>query len=505
MSLTSRENGPLELPGTSPGVHLSLTFPGGGPILASIKKFNRTDVGNSRLIAHHHRDHLRYDHLRHQWLIWTGHRWQFDTGSRVNEIAKATLRRRYLDAYHIYTGEEAAKEARWAATSESSSRIEAALHLAQSEPLLADNGRSWDSDPTLLGVSNGVLNLTNGKLRPGSPKDRITFQAGASYDPNATCPTWLTFLKTTFLDDDLINFVQRAVGYCLTGATTEQCLFLCYGTGANGKSTFLSALHSLLGDYSYNLPFSAFEQNARSSISNDIAALPGRRFVIANETNESVRLNEARIKALTGGDVITCRKLYAENFEFKPVCKPWLAFNHKPFVRDDSHGFWRRVRLIPFTQTFDISSADPTLQNKLQGEIYGILNWALDGCRLWQKVGLEAPATIKAATLAYQKESDPINDFFTDRVVIEGSAIVSSTELWGAYCDWIAENKERYPLTRLEFSRRLEERGFISSRLSGGASGGNRTRIWKGLRLCNGPSFLEANRDTEGREGGVLQ
>ena len=167
-------------------------------------------------------------------------------------------------------------------------------------------------------------------------------------------PRFDRFLKEVFGDDtDLIGYIQRAVGYSLTGATAEQCFFCCYGDGANGKSTFLNAIRNVVGGYGCNLPFSAFELEARASIPNDVATLPGRRFVTAIETAESSQLNAARIKALTGSDPITARLLHREFFTFEPVSKFWLAFNHRPVVTDDSHGFWRRVHLIPFLRRFD--------------------------------------------------------------------------------------------------------------------------------------------------------
>lgn len=463
-----------------------------------MKRFARTDVGNARLIAHHHHNNLKFDHLRKQWMLWSGHRWHADPSTKVQEIVKATIRRRYLASYRDFTGEESQREAKWTATSESMSRIHAALQLAQSEPLLSDYGKSWDANPWLLGVRNGVIDLRTGKLRMGRPSDRITFQCGTSFDPTAQCPKWLQFLSSTFVHADLIAFIQRAIGYSLTGATTEQCLFLCYGSGANGKSTFLNVMHALMGDYSYNLPFSAFEQNARSAISNDIAALPGRRFVIANETNESVRLNEARIKALTGGDIITCRKLYAENFEFRPVCKPWLAFNHKPIVRDDSHGFWRRVRLIPFTQLFEGTSANSNLFYELLEELPGVLRWSLEGVLAWKKADLGQTEGMKYEAGRYRKESDPTNDFLSDKYVVDPSAYVAAAELWGSYLAWVAENHELYPLNRQEFARRLEDRGFTQARV-----GHNRTRAWRGLRSSSPSDPLDLR--TEDTIGGLLQ
>ncbi len=177
-------------------------------------------------------------------------------------------------------------------------------------------------------------------------------QTAVGFDPEARCPRWEQAIREWFPDPALAEFVWLAFGYSITGVTTEQALFGGYAGGANGKSTSLRAIANAVGDYAYDMPFSVVELNQRASIPNDLAALAGRRFILASETNDGTRLNEARIKSLTGGDACTARFLHGEYFTFQPVGKIWLAFNHKPVVRDDSFAFWRRVRLIPFVRTF---------------------------------------------------------------------------------------------------------------------------------------------------------
>ena len=198
---------------------------------------------------------------------------------------------------------------------------------------------------------------------------------------DAQATRWERFLDDIFSSDhELIAFVQRFIGYCLTGMTTEQALALFYGRGANGKTTFINVISRVLGDYAHNLPFSTVELRQRASIPNDLAALDGRRFVTASETNDGVRLNEARIKALTGCDRLSARFLHGEWFSFQPVAKFVLAVNHKPVVRDDSKGFWRRIRLVSFTQCFEGRRRDDQLEQRLLEEAEGILCWAVEGC-----------------------------------------------------------------------------------------------------------------------------
>jgi putative DNA primase/helicase len=400
---------------------------------------------------------------------------------KLMRVAKLAMRLRLHSSSHISDEDKRQEEAKWALHSESLPRLEAMLKLARSEKLLADDGRNWDSDPWLLGVANGVVDLRTGNLRPGAPEDRITLHTDVSFDPEAQCPRWIRFQAEVFDDDsELIAYVRRAVGYSLTGETSEQSFFCNYGDGANGKTTFLNAVRHVFGYYASNLPFSAFELTARSAISNDVATLPGKRFVTAIETDESARLNEARIKALTGGDLITARRLYGEYFTFKPLAKFWLAFNHRPLVSDDSHGFWRRVHLIPFVRQFN-PQADPGLEVTLRTEAPGILAWAVRGCIEWQTQGLNPPAIVVAATQAYREESDPIRVFIEDRCVLHPKAYVRVAVLWQAFVDWSVLNREARTLRRHEFSRRLESMGMDKVRV-----GQDRNWTWVGICLKEG-------------------
>ena len=249
------------------------------------------------------------------------------------------------------------------------------------------------------------------------------------------------------------------MGYSLTEDISEQCLFMCYGTGANGKSMFLTILGLLGGKYAYNLPFVSFEAQTRPSIPNDLAALVGRRVVTSSETNEGMRLNEARMKSLTGGDPITARFLYGENFTFNPVAKIWLAVNHRPRVTDVSYGFWRRVRLVPFPHPFK-KDADAHLLSALIAELPGVLAWAVQGAMEWQQRGLTPPASVTDATESYRVESDPVGQFIVDYCVMGDACEVGAAALYVAYKAWCATQGmgEREMLTATAFGRRIGER-----------------------------------------------
>jgi len=420
-----------------------------------------TDAGNGEYFARMYGDRVRYDHRRRRWLMWDRHRWSDDADGEIRRLAKLAVRHRLLSTTKIDDLTRRGQAARFAIQSEHRQRLDALLAQATTEPPITDAGRHWDRDPLLFGVENGILDLRVGRLRDGRREDRITLHTAIAFDADAACPRWLRFLDEVFGGDvELIEFIQRAVGYSLTGLTTEQCLFLCYGTGANGKSVFLRVLRMLAGFYAFNAPFSLFEMHSRNAIPNDLAALVNRRLVTSSETNEGTRLNEARVKALTGCDPITARFMRAEFFTFDPVAKYWLAVNHKPTVADDSHGFWRRVRLIPFTRRFTGAADDQSLGDTLQGELPGILAWAVRGALAWQERGLPEPSAVHAATETYRLESDPLAAFIEERCVVAEGASVAAATAFKNYLTWAGEQgmREREILTSTKFGARMTER-----------------------------------------------
>lgn len=420
---------------------------------------NRSDAGNGELFAQLYADRVRYDHLRKRWMIWEGHRWREDDVGEVRQLAKAAARERYGRATEIADLAERQKESAFSIATENRHRIDAMLDAARTEPAISDDGMGWDPDPWLLGVANGAIDLRTGMLRAGVPGDRITLASPIEFDRTADCPTWDRFLSEVFEDRGLIDFIDRAIGYSLTGSTEEQCLFLCVGSGSNGKSVFLTVLRELLGPYATNTPFTTFEVAQRAAIPNDIAALVGRRLVTASEMSDGARLNEARIKALTGGDPATARFLHGEFFTFQPVLKLWLAANHRPRVLDTSHGFWRRVRLIPFLRTFG-SDADPRLIDALRLELPGILARAVRGAVAWRSAGLEPPEAVLVATEDYRADSDPLAEFLEACCEEGPGATVGAGLFFRAYCGWASSVglPERDRLSMSSFAEKVAAR-----------------------------------------------
>lgn len=412
--------------------------------------FPTTETGDAEVFAACNADTVRYDHLRGRWLLFDGHVWVPQADGQIARLALETVRARQRAA----VGDK--DRMRWAIGGESRTRQSNLLALAQNIIPIADAGKSWDLDPWLLGAENGIIDLRTGTLRPGQPEDRITMRVRAAFDADATCPLYDKTVEEIFeANAELIAYFDRYVGYSLTGDCREESLAFCWGDGANGKGTLMNTLGWLLGDYSDDLPFSAFESDSRAGIPNDIAKIVSKRFVTASETGETQRLNEARVKALTGRDPITARFLHREFFTFQPVAKFWLATNHRPDVRDDSEGFWRRIHLIPFTASF-IGREDRTLKDRLRAELPGILARAVRGCLAWQHEGLSPPDVVLEATKMYRDDTMPLARFLDECCVVQDGARTTFGELFKAYVGWAGRDPGR--MGRHEFSSALHQR-----------------------------------------------
>jgi putative DNA primase/helicase len=442
-----------------------------------------TDWGNAeRLVALHGQD-LRFCWPWEKWLVWNGRNWAIDDTGEVDRRAKQVVQSIYAEAGVAPDKKQRAVLAHHALKSESESKRKALIASARSElgiPVLPDH---LDRDPWLFNVLNGTIDLQTGQLRAHRREDLITKLAPVEYDPQAQCPTWWAFLERIMSGDGLIKeFLQKAVGYALTGDTRQQCLFFLYGLGANGKTTFLETIQALLGDYAKRTSTETFLAKKGSSIPNDVAALRGARLVAAVEVESGRRLAEVLLKEMTGGDTITARFLHAEFFEFKPQFKIFLAANHKPIVRGTDNGIWRRIHLIPFMMQIPEAHQDKELPVKLKAELPGILNWALEGCLEWQRHGLTPPQEVRVATEAYREEMDPLCGFIAECCVVTPDAVAMAKDLYKAYAVWAEETGEKRPMSQKEFGGRLKERGFMNTQETKGENKGKSKWLGVGLR-----------------------
>ena len=440
-----------------------------------LRKFNRTDLGNATRFIADHGDNVRYVKEWDMWLVWDGTRWQKDMTYHVYRLAERTIDHLWTEvrATRFSSTEDQDKWFKWCAACESKGKIEAMLELAKTKAradgtsYIAITTDELDAQPWLLNCLNGTLDLKTGMLLPHTREHLLTKRIETPYSPTATAPTWHTFLDRVMASDtDLIAFLQRVVGYTLTGDTSEQCLFFAYGTGQNGKSKFFNALSDLLGEYWLKSPTEMImARGLARGIPNDVAQLFGARMAVTAEIESNRRLAEALVKDLTSDDKLTARLLYGEYFYFQPTHKLFIYGNHRPIIGGTDHGIWRRIKEIPFKVTIPKEERDGKLGEKLKAELPGILAWAVAGCLDWQQGGLREPEVVTQATANYRKEMDVLGLFLDECCVTASTATVKASDLYAAYTTWCDEVGESKFSAR-KFGMQLSERGFDRHRSS---------------------------------------
>lgn len=425
---------------------------------ATIKSLH--DKGNAdRFIFQHHLD-VRYVPERGRWLSWNQTCWEEDDSGQIIERAKITAGTLFKEAAACTTQELMKLFSNHARTTHNAPRLKAMVELAKSDPATVVHERDLDCNDWLLGVTNGVIDLRTCKLRKHRREDLITRIAPVSFEHKGKCPTWLQFLERVCgSDKSLMDYLQRVFGYCLTGRTEEQALFFLYGNGANGKSTFLNVLRELMGpELAKQTPYESFiyKKQGRGA-TNDLARLQGTRVTLTTEIESGSVLDESLVKQLTGGEAVSARLLYREYQDFVPKFKILIAGNHKPIIRGDDDGIWRRLHLVPFTVTIPKQHQDPTLAEKLRRELPGILNWALDGCRSWQKTRLSPPKVVVDAVQEYRSASDLLGLWLTACCKLGPSESGTASALYNSYIHWCALNSLK-PMSGTSFGRKLSER-----------------------------------------------
>jgi len=433
-----------------------------------------TDTANAARFAVQHGATLRYV-MQWGWMIYDSNRWKRDDAGAVVKLAKQTARSIAAEAAdQALSDKQAEALLRWAKTSKSLARLEAMIKLAQPE-LPAVTG-DFDKDPYLFNCANGTIDLRTITIRPHAAADMLTRISPARYTTGNDLARWRKFNdRVQASDDTMIQFLQRAAGYAMTGDTDEHCFFFLYGTGRNGKSTFTETIQATLGDYAGRVRSETLlQKRGDNAIPNDLASMTGTRMIIASELPQGRQLDEPLIKDLTGGDTIRARFLRQEFFDFNPQAKIWLFGNHKPNVRGTDEGIWSRVKLIPFEVTIPPEERDKKLKaNLIAHDMSAILEWMVEGCRAWQADGLRTPAKVDKATEDYRSEMDILAQFIKDSCEIDKAKKVSSTRLYEAYKEYAGSDAAN----KVDFGKRLKERGFTSDRGSKGV------RMWKGISL----------------------
>ncbi len=456
---------------------------GNAPVLAPTMRYSRSDAGNAEILYHLFGDRLVHRHGPEDWLSWDGRRWRVDDSGDACKLALQAARWRFAQAVDVLDTQERTKEANWAISSESTRRIRDCLtSAAESIEGFGRRPEDFDRDPFLLCCLNGVVDLKTGRLLGHDPALLLTKLAGAVYWPGTRGERWEQFLREVFDgDEEIIAFLQRLAGYSASGCVHEHVLAFCHGGGANGKSVLLNTLRAALGEYAMCGDFTTFtaERARRGGPREDLARLLGVRVLTAAEASGGAQFDEATIKATTSSDPIVARHLYGQLFQFGPTHTIWLAANMKPRVRDTSHGFWRRMLLIPFEQDF-AGRADRHLEEKLLEELPAVLSWIVEGAILWQRQGLDPPRRVRAATEAYRAREDVVSTFLAERTQRSPGAEVGAADLYQAYvlhCEQVGE----HALSGRYFAEELEGHGLRSERRTGGPQKGR--KVYRGLRL----------------------
>lgn len=453
-----------------------------------------TDLGNAERLADQHGQDLRFSkHLG--WLVWDGRRWKIDETGEVQRRAALTVRSIYIEAAKEPDDNERAAIATHAKKSESARSLAAMVSLAENLKHIATHIGKFDTDPWALNVLNGTIDLKTGILRSHRREDHITRLAPVTHDPKARLDMWDNFLQAiTDGDTAFQRFLQVSVGYSLTGVTDEEKLFMPLGIEDTGKSTFLEAIKAMFGDYAATANFETFvARRDTGSTRNDIARLAGARIVVSIEVDEGKRLAEGLVKTITGGDTVTARFLYKDEFEFIPQFKLWLAANHAPQVKQEDGAMWKRILRLPFEHQVPKGKKDPKVKATLRDVSAAgpaILAWAVEGCLIWQREGLGVPPAVEKATDAYRADMDPLRDFLRECCVLEVDAYVSAKDLRDEYEKWARESGSKRPLSGKIFAEKLRLHGCEPARHAQG-------RRWIGVRLATADDLPLADDDLQ--------
>jgi putative DNA primase/helicase len=427
---------------------------------------NCTDLGNGLKFAEVNRHTLRYCHPWKKWLVWDDQRWHPDDDGAVYRLARLTINDMYQQARYLPKEQRLKLLEHALATEKRKQRVDAMIALAASElPVRPDD---LDRDHWLFNVDNGTLNLRTGDLRAHDRTDLITCLAPVSFNRHATCALWEKFLCDIFCQDaELIAFVQELMGYALTGDVREHILPIFWGIGANGKSTFLNVILAMLGT-DYAIPGSrdllmAHKYDKHPTV---VAHLFRKRLVVCSETGESRRRDESLVKQLTGADPITARRMREDFWTFLPTHKIILQTSHKPEVRGQDEGIWRRLRLVPFLIRVADAEQDKNLGSKLLAEREGILNWLRAGCLRWQKHGLSLPAAVKSATQEYKTQQEVLAEFLEECCQQGPDYRCKASAFYGVWSKWCKRSGVETG-TRTALTQAMKLRGFHALRSNG--------------------------------------
>jgi putative DNA primase/helicase len=440
-----------------------------------------SDLGNARRFVSRYGHEFCFVHDLGIWLWWNGRYWERDATGEVHRCAKETVDWLGRQAWELADGERKAELVKHALKSGSARSLSAMVTVASTEREIAVTATQLDADPWSLTVANGEINLRTGELRKHDPAVLATRMSPAHFIPGEGAPRFRQFLDEVFDgDDELIGFVRRFFGSCLTGDVSGQMCLFALGSGANGKTTLLNEIRHVLGGYATNLDPAILTTGQHDQHPTAMMDLRGARLATTIETEQGRPLAEARLKMLTGGDPITARRMRQDFETFPPSHKLVIVGNHLPPVHGTDHAIWRRIAIVPFGVRFPPERQDPHLAEKLRRESSGILAWMVEGCLEWQSCGgLNVPRPVVEATRAYRVSEDRVGRFLQENTTAGPDLWVPSKQLRDAYTQWSVDSGEE-ALTTKALALELVARGFTSEQ-----RGRLRTRGWRGLGLTS--------------------
>lgn len=438
-----------------------------------------TDAGNADRFVSLHGENVRYCNPMRGWYIWNGKYWAFDETQQVALLVEETAKSISKEAAKVGNLAESMQLSKWATTSLQRNRLNNMLALAQARlPITPDE---FDKNHWQLNVQNGTVDLKIGQLVPHDRSNYISKIAPVTFDPEATCPLWERTLNTIFDGDDrLIRYMQKVIGYALTGDVSEKCFFVLHGSGDNGKTLMMNAVMEVFGDYAASTAMDTFIVTLPGAASSDVMRLKGARLAMASEAEKQYNLAEAKIKRLTGGDKYTACFKYKEPIDFYPEFKIFLLTNQIPRFNITDKALLNRIRMIPFNVAIPPEQQDKHLLDKLKLECSGILNWAITGCLLWQQEGLEPPKTVVDALEDHRLQIDVVARFLNECCVLDPGSKVGVTPLHEAYKEWAISN-DLDIMGRKVFNTALNSRGYQRAPREPGGF------VWSGIKLNDLP------------------
>jgi P4 family phage/plasmid primase-like protien len=420
---------------------------------------SRSEKALAREVYKEHGHRIRYMAPARAWLVWDGSKWKRDATAEAEELAGFALDR---IASELMTHGGSANEKRlnkaWTEVLGSAWKREAVLKFLKTDQRIAITPEQLDADPWLLNTPLGIVNLKTGNLSPPDSALLCSRTTAVGPDFEVGCARWMSFLEeATGGDADVIVFLQRWFGYCLTGVTFEQKLVVNWGPGGNGKSVMANLMIYLLHEYARSAPSSTFARSHAERHPTDIAGLQGARLVVATETQGGSAWDEEKIKQLSGGDRVSARFMRGDFFDFNPQFKLLVLGNHKPEIRNVDAALRRRVLLVPFTMTPKV--VDPLLLETLKGEAPAILAWMIRGCLDWQQKGLAIPALVRDATEEYFSSEDAIGRWIQERCMESPEHTTATNDLFDSWREWAHHNNE-YVGSLKRFAQAVAAKGF---------------------------------------------